>query len=113
MKSLLTTLAIAVALSTPAMAATKKLPAQINVTAAVAAAKRAVIDKLRDPDSAKWRRAKVDTANGNVCIEVNAKNGFGGYTGFTVVTYNARFHTTTEGGWCFIRSTRAALVNVN
>lgn len=41
-------------------------------------------NKLKDPVSAEFRNSTVSRVNGNpvVCGEVNAKNGFGGYTGF-------------------------------
>ena len=38
--------------------------------------------ELRDPDSAKFRHGKLNN-KGEFCGFVNAKNGFGGYTGFT------------------------------
>lgn len=36
---------------------------------------------LKDPKSATFSRVHVDTAAGVTCGTVNAKNGFGGYTG--------------------------------
>ncbi len=46
--------------------------------------KRSVKDALIDPDSARFRGDVVKSKDGNVaCIEVNAKNKFGGYTGFS------------------------------
>lgn len=45
-----------------------------------------VLSKLRDPGSVQWGEHKAGTdANGKtfVCGMVNAKNGFGGYTGMT------------------------------
>ncbi len=52
-------------------------------------AKAKVLAELKDPDSAKFREVDVikqvhpDTKHfGTVCGYVNAKNGFGGYTGF-------------------------------
>ncbi len=62
---------------------------KVNPQAALANAKRAIAFTLKDPESVRWRRAKV-SPTGNVCIEVNAKNSFGGYTGFQIVTYHAR-----------------------
>lgn len=55
--------------------------AKVNPKAALASAKNRILWTLKDPDSARWRQAKV-AANGDVCIEVNAKNSYGGYTGF-------------------------------
>ncbi len=42
-----------------------------------------VKEQLKDPDSAKFKNVKVSSASGYVCGEVNAKNSYGGYTGFT------------------------------
>lgn len=76
----------------------------VNPQQALANAKRAITFTLKDPESVRWRRAKV-APNGNVCIEVNAKNSFGGYTGFEPVTYNARTGDVLgaanyAGMWC-------------
>lgn len=50
-------------------------------------AKAAIIQKLKDPASASFRDVVyVPTAQGTggtVCGEVNAKNAYGGYVGFT------------------------------
>ena len=50
---------------------------------------RAVKRQLKDPDSAKFKKSylvlderKEHFITGHVCGEVNAKNAFGGYTGF-------------------------------
>lgn len=45
----------------------------------------AVRQQLRDPDSAQFRDIKIGTGDDAhfVCGYVNAKNGFGGYIGFT------------------------------
>jgi hypothetical protein len=59
-----------------------------NPKGSVAAAKLAITYQLKDPDSVKWRRAMVDDL-GRVCIEVNSKNSFGGYTGFEPVVYES------------------------
>lgn len=45
------------------------------------AAKKAVLAKLKDPDSAQFRNIRA--ADGWVCGEVNAKNSYGGYTGYS------------------------------
>lgn len=49
------------------------------------AAELAVRQQLRDPESAEFRDVRVRHTNGStaVCGQVNAKNGFGGYTGYT------------------------------
>jgi hypothetical protein len=45
---------------------------------------RRISEKLKDPASAKFRNSKVFYAIAPVvCGEVNAKNGFGGYSGYT------------------------------
>ena len=60
-----------------------------NITEAVliSRAQRGVRDMLRDPDSAKFRNVRLsrgmnDVSGPVVCGEVNARNGFGGYTGY-------------------------------
>lgn len=50
----------------------------------------AVKEKLRDPDSARFRDIKR-TGDNSFCGWVNAKNGLGGYTGFAV------FYTGPKG----------------
>jgi hypothetical protein len=81
----------------------------VSATSSVAAddsdlikeAKSAIVSGLRDPDSAQFwnvvvRRKKCvqptvchddSTAEPNVCGEVNAKNGYGGYSGFQPFIY--------------------------
>ncbi|CAI8795731.1 hypothetical protein EMIT0P12_20086 [Pseudomonas sp. IT-P12] len=44
-------------------------------------ARIAVSERLKDPDSAKFRNER-QVADGGVCGEVNGKNGFGAYSGF-------------------------------
>lgn len=44
-------------------------------------ARTAVADRLKDPDSAKFRNER-QVSDGGVCGEVNGKNGFGAYSGF-------------------------------
>lgn len=62
----------------------------------------AVVERLRDPESAQFRRVRrlplMKEADGtamglarNYCGEVNARNGFGGYTGFVP------FHAMASG----------------
>ncbi|MFZ6677259.1 hypothetical protein [Undibacterium sp. Tian12W] len=43
------------------------------------AMRRAVREKLKDPDSAKWGESYV--YKNRACLEVNSKNSFGGYAG--------------------------------
>jgi hypothetical protein len=44
--------------------------------------KSAIADRLKDPDSAKFRRMSSDTYAAFFCGEVNAKNSMGGYVGY-------------------------------
>jgi hypothetical protein len=44
--------------------------------------KQVVLSKLRDPDSAVFRNVHPTPNGVTLCGEVNAKNGYGGYTGF-------------------------------
>lgn len=48
------------------------------------AARRALLDRLRDPGSARFRNVRrLPAPNGRVfCGEINTRNGFGGMTGF-------------------------------
>ncbi|QNA90471.1 hypothetical protein G4G28_21780 [Massilia sp. Dwa41.01b] len=41
--------------------------------------RKAVREKLKDPDSAKW--GEVYVYKNRACLEVNSKNSYGGYTG--------------------------------
>ncbi|MCW4462667.1 hypothetical protein OK349_13195 [Sphingomonas sp. BT-65] len=43
---------------------------------------RAVVSKLRDPDSAKFDLPPVIVSSDRYCGRVNSKNGFGGYVGY-------------------------------
>lgn len=64
------------------IAAAAEPPQQSDVDAALAV----VRDSLKDPDSAKFRRLQAYRAsNGTVrvCGELNSKNSYGGYNGFT------------------------------
>lgn len=44
-------------------------------------AKKAVINRLKDPDSAKFGKLTQIDEN-NACLSVNARNSMGGYTGY-------------------------------
>jgi len=53
-------------------------------------ARRAIIRTLKDPDSARFGRifeGREVVGKTTICGEVNAKNGFGGYTGMTPFVY--------------------------
>jgi hypothetical protein len=55
-------------------------------------AEAAVKSELRDPSSAQFRDVHLNKLNSSeVCGEVNAKNAFGGYSGF------ARFAAEKDG----------------
>lgn len=59
---------------------------------AIKATKEIVRATLKDPDSAQFRNVALflnESGTGRVCGEVNAKNSFGGYTGFEVFYYAA------------------------
>lgn len=50
--------------------------------AAVEKVKRDILESMKDPDSAKFRRITISPDGSMVCGEVNAKNSMGGYVGF-------------------------------
>lgn len=63
----------------------------------IKASHTAVTDRLRDPGSAQFRSDYV-FGGGNartVCGEFNAKNGFGGYFGFTPFIFDERTRRLT------------------
>lgn len=51
----------------------------------ISAAKESVRSKLFDPDSAQFRNVRI--VDGTVCGEVNGKNRYGAYVGFTPFYY--------------------------
>lgn len=57
------------------------------------AAKNAVLVDLKDPDSAKFGDFQMVGRDG-ACLEVNARNSFGGYTGATYMSL-----IKIEGEW--------------
>jgi hypothetical protein len=61
-----------------------------------AEAKRVTADNMRDPDSARFRnlrKVRSDFEQGwKVCGEVNAKNAYGGYVGYTSFVYIPIIH---------------------
>ena len=63
----------------------KRLPPIALDALQLAAIRRDVAERLRDPESARLKDIKAgrDDKSILVCGLVNAKNGFGGYTGFT------------------------------
>lgn len=44
--------------------------------------KAALAEKLKDPDSMKLKNVQI-AEDGTLCGDVNAKNSYGGYTGFS------------------------------
>lgn len=71
---------------------------------AVDKAKAAVAEKLRDPDSAKFRNVVSGTNSEGldaVCGEVNGKNTFGAYSGYE------RFMTNTDAKFVYLESESA------
>ena len=57
--------------------------------------KQAVLERLTDPDSAKF--GKITVVKNNACATVNAKNKFGGYTGDKQVSL-----TKIDGQWFYV-----------
>lgn len=55
---------------------------EYNEKALIEKSKKQLLNQLKDPDSAKFRNISVKDKT-LVCGEVNAKNSYGGYTGFT------------------------------
>ncbi|UCU97700.1 hypothetical protein [Acidovorax radicis] len=69
----------------PPLPPTKRSPFKSNPADArkvAAEGKRAVLNALKDPESARFRNLKT-SLDLYFCGEVNAKNSMGGYTGFT------------------------------
>lgn len=62
-----------------------------------AALRQSMESKLKDPDSAKYRKIKVGgDEDSTICGEVNAKNSFGGYVGYvSFVGFRARLDDGT------------------
>jgi hypothetical protein len=57
--------------------------------------KRALAEQLKDPGSMKVQHVKID-GDGVLCGEVNAKNSFGGYAGFSKF-FGSYFSANPEG----------------
>lgn len=72
-------------------AAVAKQP-EIKVDPFVAAAQARVKQQLRDPRSAVFHEMTIKTVAGErgICGEVNAKNAFGGMTGFIPFAYDGK-----------------------
>lgn len=45
-------------------------------------AKKQIADRFKDPDSVLFRKMSMDAEGKHLCGELNAKNGFGAYTGY-------------------------------
>lgn len=67
--------------------------------------------RMKDPDSTQFRPGFADAKKKIVCGEVNAKNSYGGYTGFENYSYyNGRLHLQSDNpkayllgsGYCLI-----------
>lgn len=55
------------------------------------AAKNSIANHFKDPASVVFKDIYIDGQNEHICGEINAKNGYGGYTGFE------RFRATLTG----------------
>lgn len=53
------------------------------ITDSTALAQRHVQERLKDPGSAMFRNVTFNPTTGSVCGEVNARNSYGGYTGYS------------------------------
>jgi len=60
-----------------------------------AAISKVVSDRLKDPESARFKWMKMVVGSINYCGLVNAKNSYGGYTGYT--PFDASFATGKDG----------------
>lgn len=77
MKQTLLGVAIAFLIVSPAIAATHKATSK-----ELATIKQAFSDRLKDPYSVKLKDVQIKE-DGTVCGEINAKNSYGAYTGYT------------------------------
>lgn len=75
-----------------------KTEKKIKELPVISNAKASITKSLKDPDSANFRN--VFTIDGiNVCGEINSKNSYGGYVGFTrfvVIAEKVRFETAAD-----------------
>lgn len=58
----------------------KNTPAEPETVSTETYARKAVLDSLKDPDSARFGKFTEVTST-TACLNVNARNAFGGYTG--------------------------------
>jgi hypothetical protein len=63
--------------------------AKPSESALVSKAKEAIREQMKDPASVEFRNVILNAKSGAVCGEVNAKNSFGGYTGFTQFAFGS------------------------
>ena len=77
------------------------LPKSTASAAEIEKAKQGVRDQMKDPASVQFRNVRGYNKGGAalLCGEVNAKNSFGGYTGFD--------HFTYLGGYLFVNKSAA------
>ena len=66
-------------------------------TFAIRTLRQPVLLSLRDPESAQFRNERLVANRSVVCGEFNAKNGMGGYTGFSRYISNGTGHATSDG----------------
>ena len=66
---------------------------------------KSIINSLKDPDSAKFGEQIFLVDNKAACVEVNAKNSYGGYTGFQ----QAMFVKVNGVGWKLMRIANARI----
>lgn len=64
-------------------------------------AEAAVKSNLRDPSSAEFSGVRVNVENEAVCGSVNAKNGFGGFSGPTAYAYAAGEALLNDGSQAY------------
>ena len=64
-----------------AVAASRKRAKQLGAPAVIAEAKRMIGEKTTDPEAVRFRNVRIGR-DGWICGEFNAKNAFGGYTGY-------------------------------
>lgn len=60
------------------------------------AIEKVVKEQLVDPDSAKFENLMISENHQMACVDVNAKNKMGGYTGFT-----GMFVGKKDGKWAY------------
>lgn len=62
----------------------------------IADAKQTVAASLKDPESAKFRSLDVYVDKKIVCGEINGKNGYGAYAGFSPFYYQSGYGQITD-----------------